>query len=113
MKSPVAQLSFEDARTADRAELQKKLQNLARELLIEDAASVRTGPTHGVTFDQVRLRAETRGWLTGQEKGRTLSFGAALMKAAGGVPCEFRASKHRNSHGRLIRVFRLAVVAGG
>lgn len=108
-----AQLTFEDDRSAVIAALRSQLQVIAHDMLTEDAHRVTSGPTHGVTFDQVRIRAETRGLLTGAETGRTLSFGAAVMKAAGGVPCEYRASKHRNSHGRTVRVFRLASVAHG
>lgn len=109
----VRQLTFEDDRAAHVALLRAALQAIAQDMLMEDSLHVTTGPTHGVTFDQVRIRAETRGILTGAEQGRTLSFGASVMKAAGGVPCEYRASKHRNSHGRTVRVFRLASVQHG
>ncbi len=111
--SAARQLTFDDDRAADLKQLRDRLQRIAHDMLLEDSIRVDSGPTHGVTFDQVRIRAETRGWLTGAEQGRTLSFGAALMKAAGGVPCEYRASKHKNSHGRVVRVFRLASVANG
>lgn len=107
------QLSFDDDRAERLKVLRRELSAIAVEMLADDARSASTGPTHGVTFDQVRIRAETRGLLTGEEKGRTLSFGSALMKAAGGVPCEYRASKHRNSHGRTVRVYRLASVQHG
>jgi hypothetical protein len=62
------------------------------------------GP-HGVTFDEVRFMAETRGWLTGEEAGRTLSFGASVMREAGGVATGYQASKHRKSKNRPIRIW--------
>jgi hypothetical protein len=107
------QLTFDDDRAERMDVLRANLTAIARDMLYEDSLTVTAGPTHGVTFDQVRIRAETRGLLTGEEQGRTLSFGAALMKAAGGIPCEYRASKHRKSHGRTVRVFRLASVRHG
>lgn len=110
----VKQLTLDDDRKARLEGIRNLLQLIAHEMLTADMFSAEnesTGLTHGVTFDQVRIRAETRGILTGEEEGRTLSFGAALMKAAGGVPCEYRASKHRKSHGRTIRVFRLPPAA--
>lgn len=107
-----AQLSIDDERKARMEVLRQHLHAIAVEMLADDARSA-DRPTHGVTFDQVRIRAETRGLLTGEEKGRTLSFGSTLMKSAGGVPCEYRRSKHRNSHGRLVAVYRLASVAHG
>lgn len=111
--STAHQLTFEDDRKERMGVLRRQLHAIALEMLNDDARSGGAGPTHGVTFDQVRIRAETRGLLTGEEKDRTLSFGAAVMKAAGGIPCEYRASKHRKSKGRVVRVFRLAQVAHG
>lgn len=88
-------------------QLKERLQNLAREMLIEDAA--KNGP--GVSFVAVRLAGETRGILTGAEQGRTLSFGSQLMRSAGGVPGEMIRSKHRNSNRRLVRLFKLSQTA--
>jgi hypothetical protein len=81
-------------------ELVERLQRLAVELLERAGA-------HGCGFDDVRIAAETRGWLTGEENGRFLSFGSILMKKAGGVPLRTRRSKHKQSQRRRITVFVL------
>jgi hypothetical protein len=83
--------------------MKRRLQKIAREMLDED--KVREGP--GVAFVDVRFAAETRGLLTGEEQGRTLSFGSTLMEAAGGEPFGWKRSKHRNSNRRLVRTFKL------
>lgn len=100
------QFTIRDEAQQFRAALFARLLPLAREMLLDDRvkpASFETGQTFGVGFDEVRMCAEIRGWLP--EK-HCPSFGASLMKAAGGKPCELRPSKHRYGNRRLIRVFR-------
>lgn len=82
------------------AALKEKLRTLAAVML--EAADER-----GVTFDDVRMAAETRGFLTGDEEGRTLSFGSGLMKQCGAIPTAFVKSRHRNSNGRVVRLWKL------
>lgn len=80
------------------AQTRAKLQKLANEMLI-------ASKEHGIGFDEVREAAETRGWLTGKEPDRSLSFGSAIMKKAGGVVVRHRKSRHPNAHGRLVAVY--------
>ena len=62
---------------------------------------------HGIIFADVRIVAVQRGYLTGEEQGRKLSFGAAVMRAAGLVPtAEHRRSHVPKSHGNLQVVWR-------
>lgn len=79
-------------------ELKARLLTLAREMLLHAGE-------HGVGFDEVRMAAETRGWLTGSESGRFLSFGALLMQKAGGRVVRYRKSLHRASHNRRVAVY--------
>lgn len=80
------------------ASLREQMQRIAEEMLI-------AAKDHGVGFDEVRHAAETRGLLTGDERDRFLSFGASIMKRAGGVVTRHRPSRHRNSNGRLVAVY--------
>jgi hypothetical protein len=91
-----------------RWEVTKRLvQALAREMLEDDRAA----DGRGVAFFMVRHAAEHRGWLTGEEKGRELSFGSQLMRAAGGVGTgAFISSKHKNSNRRKVELFKLPLV---
>ena len=80
--------------------LKDRLVALARELLQRAGA-------HGCGFDDVRIAAETRGWLTGEERGRWLSVGDAIMRTARGKRGQvigYRRTKHRNGHRRRIAV---------
>lgn len=106
------QLSLSDAigetpqqATERREALRAKLQTLAREMLEEDRD--KGGP--GVTFHAVRLAAETRGWLTGEEKRGhiDLSFGSALMKAAGGIVAAYVKGKHAKAQRRRVAAYKL------
>lgn len=87
--------------------LRNRLQDLAREMLLEDRA--REGP--GITFHAVRLAAETRGWLSGAEDPDylNLSFGSSLMRAAGGKVHGFVQGKHRNARRRRVATYKLAI----
>lgn len=78
----------------------ERLVPLARELAAKAGAA-------GVTVTDLRLYAEQRGVLTGQESGRRLSYLGAVMKAAGLV----NTSEHRRSfivrtHGNLQSIWR-------
>lgn len=83
--------------------MKRSLQKLARTMLEED--QVRRG--EGVAFVDVRFAAETRGLLSGEEKGRTLSFGSTLMETAGGVAFGWKRSKHKNSNRRRVVTYKL------
>jgi hypothetical protein len=78
--------------------VREKMLKLASEMLLEAGE-------HGLGFDEVRLAAETRGWLTGAERGSALSFGSKLMLVAGGVPVRSRRTKIKASARRRIRVY--------
>lgn len=93
----MAQLEFE-MHSGPSKELKARIQRLAHELMIG-------AKEHGVGFDEVRLAAETRGWLTGEESGRFLSFGSPCMKAAGGIVIRYRRSMHRQSQRRRVAVY--------
>jgi hypothetical protein len=55
-----------------------------------------------IIFADVRIVAVQRGFLTGHEKGRELSFGGAVMRAAGLVRTGgYRRSHVEQSHGNL------------
>jgi hypothetical protein len=90
--------SPEAAHARRMAEARSKIEAILPGLLRDAGAS-------GVTVDIVRARAESYGWLTGNEEGRTLSWLSAAMKKAGGVPTSYTTSTHPNSNGRTIRVF--------
>jgi hypothetical protein len=62
--------------------------------------------TSGITISDVRVTAENRGILTGEEKGARLSYLGKVMEAAGltATP-HFRRSNIPKSHGNLHRVF--------
>lgn len=79
-------------------ELKARMQKLAVDMLMSAGES-------GVGFDEVRHAAETRGWLTGRESGRFLSFGASMMAAAGGVAVRYRRSRHAASQRRRVAVY--------
>lgn len=60
----------------------------------------------GVTVSDVRITAENRGLLTGEERGRRLSYLGTVMKRAGLEPTEeFRRSDVPKSNGNLHRVY--------
>jgi hypothetical protein len=60
----------------------------------------------GVTVGDLRLYAVHRRLLTGQERGRQLSWLGGVMKAAGLLPTsEYRRSSIEKSHGNVHRVF--------
>lgn len=90
------------------ARLRARLLVLAKEMLDDDERRAEPDtPSHGVTFADVRIAAETRGWTHEDEfDGRELSFGAAVMREAGGTACEYRTSRHKSAKSRPIRVFR-------
>lgn len=100
------------ATTGPSPELVARLRTLATELLERAGA-------HGVGFDEVRMAAETRGWLTGHEMGRFLSCGDGVMRGARGkrgFVARYRRSLHKNSQRRRVAVhvherFREASVA--
>jgi len=55
---------------------------------------------HGVTIADLRITAVNRGLLTGEERGRRLSFLGVVMKKAGlRSTNEFRRSSIEKSHG--------------
>ncbi|NUO62449.1 MAG: hypothetical protein HOQ11_10185 [Gemmatimonadaceae bacterium] len=96
-----AQMDFDFAADAKRDI--ERLAPIAR-ALAEDAGR------RGITVADVRHEAERRGILTGEERGRRLSFLGSVMKAAGLVPTgEWRRSDIPRSHGNLHQVYR----AGG
>lgn len=86
---------------AARDRLKEQLAPLVNELLRDRGAT-------GITVDEVRRMAETRGWLTGEESGRYLSFLSGFLKGLGAVPQGFHTSDHPNSNGRKVRVWVLA-----
>lgn len=62
----------------------------------------------GVTVADLRITAVQRGYLTGQERGRHLSYLGAVMKEAGLVKTgEYRRSHIEKSHGNLHTVYIL------
>jgi len=62
----------------------------------------------GVTISDVRLYAEAKGWLTGQERGRRLSSLWLVMHRAGLVRSgEYRRSSVARSHRNLHQVWKL------
>jgi hypothetical protein len=62
----------------------------------------------GLTISDVRITAENRGVLTGEERGRRLSYLGTVMKRAGLEPTEeFRRSDVPRSNGNLHRVYRM------
>jgi hypothetical protein len=79
----------------------ERMADIAREL------GARAGDS-GVTISDVRIAAENRGVLTGEERGRRLSYLGVVMRRAGLVPTdEFRRSDIPKSHGNVHRVFIL------
>jgi hypothetical protein len=74
---------------------------LAREL------AHRAGPD-GITVSDLRLYAVQRGLLTGEERGRQLSYLGKVMSAAGLMRTGgYRRSAIRKAHGNLGAVWRL------
>lgn len=79
----------------------ERLAPLAREL------AERAHPSP-ITVADVRIAAENRGWLTGEERGRRLSWLGAVMKAAGLVATgQFVRSPLPRAHGNLLQTWRL------
>jgi hypothetical protein len=96
---PEAQRGLEKS-ASNKEDLILRLVPLARELAGKAGLS-------GVTVHDVRIVAVQRGLLTGEEKGRQLSFLGAVMKRAGLVATsEMRRSPVPKSHGNLGRVWR-------
>lgn len=88
-------LDFDSDRRRDIA----RLIPLAQELAIKAA-------DRGITVASLRTYAVSRGILTGEERGRRLSFLGVVMKKAGLVATdEYRRSHIDRSHGNLHRVF--------
>lgn len=59
-----------------------------------------------ITFADVRIVAEARGLLTGEERGRRLSYGGKVMQAAGLQKTdEIRRSTVPKSHGNWHRAW--------
>lgn len=57
-----------------------------------------------MVVEEVRVMAETRGWVTGKEAGRYWSFLPALLKECGAVPQGFVQSKHPGRKGAYTRI---------
>jgi len=78
----------------------ERLVPIARELAERAGA-------HGVTVSDIRIAAENRGLLTGEERGRRLSWLARVPRAAGlrPVPGAFRRSAVARSHANLHQVY--------
>lgn len=90
----------EAARLVGMARLKEQLRELIPEML-------REAGTEGVTPHAIRFAAESRGWLTGKESGRYLSFLAGMLKQAGAVPTAYVASKHKSRRGAVTRLWVL------
>jgi hypothetical protein len=90
--------SPEEAHARRMADARAKIEAILPEML-------RSAGADGISADIVRARAESYGWLTGNEEGRTLSWLSGAIKKAGGVPTDYIASTHPNSNGRTIRRF--------
>jgi hypothetical protein len=63
----------------------------------------------GVGFDDVRLEAQRRRWISAAD---SLSFGSNVMKMAGGRKVYLRRSKLRSARRRLIGVYALPAFFG-
>lgn len=88
---------------ANDREAQDRLVERLKPLAIELAAAARG---RGIIVADVRARAVERGILTGEEKGRWLSFLWRVPKVAGLVEKdEWRRSAIDQSHGNLQRVW--------
>lgn len=90
----------EEKRLLAQARLKEQLLPLMKAML-QDAGA------EGVTPHAVRFAAESRGWVTGKEEGRFLSFLASLFKAAGAVPGGYVPSKHPRRRGAVTRFWIL------
>jgi hypothetical protein len=90
----------EQKRLLAQERLKEQLRPLIRTMLADAGA-------HGVTPHAVRFAAESRGWVTGKETGRFLSFLAGLFKAAGAVPGAYVQSKHPSRRGAVTRCWIL------
>lgn len=85
----------------------ERLVPLARELAVAAGAN-------GVTVANLRSIAVARGILTGQEKGRRLSYLGVVLKRAGLTPTgEYRRSHIDRSHGNLHAVYVLPELGRG
>jgi hypothetical protein len=79
------------------------------EALIPLARELAARSPTGVTVSDLRLIGVQRGVLSGQEKGRRLSYLGKVMEAAGLEPTgEYRRSSVVRSHGNLHAVFVMA-----
>lgn len=97
MTAPQLDLDF----AVDTARTIERLVPIAREL------AARAG-RHGICVADVRLAAVQRGYLTGEERGRRLSFLGAVMRKAGLVQTgDYRRSVIDRSHGNLHAVWVL------
>lgn len=89
----MSQPSLFDA--ADRARDSERLQALAVEL-------AQKAGRNGVCVSDLRIAAVNRGLLTGEERGRRLSFLGAVMRKAGLVSTgQYRRSDIPKAHGNL------------
>lgn len=83
---------------AGRDRLKEQLRVVVRERLAERRGA-------GLAPHEVRMIAETRGWVTGKETGRYWSFLPALLKECGAVPQGFVQSKHPGRKGAYTRIW--------
>jgi hypothetical protein len=107
-RSPAEMRKFEeDTRKAIRERDIERMAPIAKEL------AEKAGP-RGVIFADVRIVAVQRGLLTGEEAGRTLSYGPAVMKAAGLAGTgQYERSHIPKSHGNLQQRWVLPKYAEG
>lgn len=88
-----------DQRAWQRSRDAERLTEIARDL------AQRAGH-HGITVANLRHAGEQRGILTGEERGRSLSYLGTVMRRAGLVPTnQMRRSDIPRSHGNLQRVW--------
>lgn len=84
--------------------LREKLVFLAHEMMFADI--IANGD--GVAFFDVRQKAEDDEWMAENEwSGRELSFGANVMRDAGGHVWGYLPSKHKLAKNRLVGRYRL------
>jgi hypothetical protein len=90
----------EAGRAIGQARLKELMLPLIKEMLADAGVE-------GVAPHAIRFAAEGRGWLTGKESGRYLSFLAGLFRAAGAVPGAYVQSKHPSRRGAVTRAWVL------
>lgn len=103
---PTAQISTGENSKSDRQEFVERTIERLMPVAVELAAKAGRA---GITVADVRLAAVQRGILTGEERGRSLSFLAHVPARAGLVPKregeQYRRSSIGRSHGNLHRVW--------